>query len=202
MSRLSGLAAEDLAPELQAVLDFARETMGFTPNDVLTMARWPALLQAMAPLVAVIFSPGSTNMELKRLVVLVASAAGGCRYCTAHSAHGLAREGVSRDKLGAAWEFESSRLFSEAERPSLDYARAAAKTPSAVTDKIFARLRRNFSDQQILEITAVIALSGFLNRWNASLATTLEPAPLALAGEVLAGTGWSPGIHAPATRQD
>ena len=49
--------------------------------------------------------------------------------------------------------------------------------PSAVTDAVFERLREHYSDREILEITAVIALFGFLNRWNSTLATDLEALP-------------------------
>ena len=41
----------------------------------------------------------------------------------------------------------------------------------------------------------VICLFGWLNRWNDTLATTLEPSPLRFAQRHV-GDGWSPGKHA------
>jgi len=202
MTRIEPLAPEEFPAALQPVLDFARDTMGFTPNDVLTMARWPALLQAMAPMVGVIFSPGSVSMELKRFVATITSAAAGCQYCVAHNAHGMEQDGVAADKQAAIWEFDSNPLFSPAECAALSYARDAGQSPSAVTDTSFARLQEHFDAQQILEITAVIALFGFLNRWNASLGTTLEDQPLQFAQGSLATSVWSPGVHAPAGTTD
>ena len=186
MTRISPLPADELPDSLQPVLAFAQDTMGFTPNDVLTMARWPELLQAMAPIVGVIFSPGAVPMELKRLVATVTSAAAGCQYCVAHNALGLDQDGVSAGKQAA-----------DAERAALDYARAAGQSPSAVTDAGFARLRQHFNEREVLELTAVIALFGFLNRWNASLGTTLEALPLQFAEQQLEATGWSAGVHTP-----
>ena len=197
MTRISPLPVDELPDSLQPVLAFAQDTMGFTPNDVLTMARWPELLQALAPIVGVIFSPGAVPMELKRLVATVASAAAGCQYCVAHNALGLDQDGVSADKQAAIWEFDTHPVFSDAERAALDYARAAGQSPSAVTDSGFARLRQHFSEREILELTAVIALFGFLNRWNASLGTTLEALPLQFAEQQLEATGWSAGVHTP-----
>lgn len=197
MTRISPLPVDQIPAELQAVLEFAEQTMGFTPNDVLTMARWPELLQAMAPAVGVIFSPGAVSMELKRLVATITSAAAGCQYCVAHNALGMQQDGVAVDKQAAIWEFDTHEVFSDAERAALNYARAAAQTPSAVTEADFSRLKAHFNDREILELTAVIALFGFLNRWNAGLGTTLEATPLEFAERSLAATGWSAGVHEP-----
>jgi uncharacterized peroxidase-related enzyme len=202
MTRIEPLAPDDFPAALQPVLDFARDTMGFTPNDVLTMARWPALLQAMAPMVGVIFSPGSVSMELKRFVATITSAAAGCQYCVAHNVHGMQQDGVAADKQAAIWEFDTSPLFSTAERAALVYARDAGQSPAAVTDASFALLQAHFDAQQILEITAVIALFGFLNRWNAGLGTTLEDQPLQFARSSLDEAVWSAGVHAPAGTTD
>jgi alkylhydroperoxidase family enzyme len=182
MIRIAPLPPDQIPAEVRPVLEFAEQSMGFTPNDVLTMARWPELLQAMLPMVGVIFSPGAVPMELKRLVATIASAAAGCQYCVAHNALGLQQEGVAADKQAAIWEFDTH----------------AAQTPSAVTDADFTRLSEYFDDREILELTAVIALFGFLNRWNASLGTTLETLPMEFAETALGSRGWTAGVHDPA----
>ncbi len=197
MSRLEPQAPQDLPESMQAILQYAEQSMGFTPNDVLIMARWPELLQAMMGLVGVVFTPGRVSMELKRLVALITSAAGGCQYCVAHTAFGLQQDDVAPEKQAEIWAFETSTAFTEAERAALRYARGAGQSPSAVSDAEFADLKKFFDDQQILELAGVIGLFGFLNRWNASLATTLESAPLAHAEQALANTGWTAGSHAP-----
>jgi hypothetical protein len=58
-------------------------------------------------------------------------------------------------------------------------------------------LRSHFTDDQIVEIMAVIANFGFLNRWNDTMATELERSPLSWARERLAGRGWQVGKHRP-----
>ena len=50
-------------------------------------------------------------------------------------------------------------------------------SPNETTDADFADLKRHFDDDQVIEIVAVIAMFGFLNRWNSTLQTALEPAP-------------------------
>lgn len=166
-------------------MDQAAESMGFTPNDGLIMARRPALLKAVAELVGAAYSPGEVPLELKKLVAVVASAAAGCRYCTAHAGHGALRGGVDEKKLAAVWEYASSDLFSAAEKAALRLANSAALVPNAAADEDFAELQRYFSEDQVVELVAVIALFGFLNRWNSTLATDLEAAPAEVAERLL-----------------
>lgn len=185
MARIEPLARENVPAELLPILEFSEQVMGFTANDVLTMARWPALLQGLAPMVGAAYGPGEVSDELKRLVGFIASTAGGCRYCQAHTLHGAGETGTTAAKLAAAWEFETSELYTEAERAALRVARGGGSQPNGVTDEDFAVLRKHFNEQQILEIVAVIALFGFLNRWNETLATSLEAEPEQLATTVL-----------------
>lgn len=55
----------------------------------------------------------------------------------------------------------------------------AGLSANAVEDRHFDDLRRFYNDDQLAEIVAVIALFGFLNRWNDTLATDLEARPRA-----------------------
>jgi uncharacterized peroxidase-related enzyme len=176
------------------------QTVGFVPNSMLTMGHWPELLQAFSGLVGAISAGGSLPRELKQLVAFVSSNASGCRYCQAHTSHGAEKLGVSPDKIDAAFEFETSDLFDPAERAALRLARDASIVPSAVEDGHFEALREHFDDRQIIELVAQIALFGWLNRWNDTLATTLEAGPLSFGRDHLSPRGWAAGAHeAPGT---
>ncbi|MDX1649992.1 MAG: carboxymuconolactone decarboxylase family protein, partial [Myxococcota bacterium] len=101
----------------------------------------------------------------------------------------------------AADEFETHPAFDDRERAALALARDAAAHPPAVDDGHFEALRRHFDEDAIVELVAVIALSGFLNRFNDTMAKTLEDEPLAFARARLAASGWEPGAHAPGDRR-
>ena len=176
MSRIAPLTFEDLDAELQPLMSAGNEMMGFMPNDGLIMARKPAVLRAMHGLLESIYVPGSVPIELKELVGLMTSSASGCQYCQAHTEFGAFRAGIATDKIAAIWEYASHSLFSDMERAALDLARYAAMTPNGITDEQFENLRRYFDDEQIIELVSVIALFGFLNRWNSTLDTAIEPA--------------------------
>jgi uncharacterized peroxidase-related enzyme len=190
----------DHDPEVAELSKFFEGTLGFAPNSVLTMMRRPALARAFTALNrAVMSNDGRVGSELKRLIGHVASRAAGCRYCEAHTIRAAARFGAAeaRDtrRLDAVWSFRSSDLFDDAERAALEFACAAASVPGAVTPEIAAGLRHHWDDGEIVEITGVVALFGFLNRWNDAMATELE-APAAADGERwLAAQGWTRGKH-------
>lgn len=166
------------------------------PNSTLTMARHPALMKAFAALNATIMGEGQVSTGLKQMVASVVSNSAGCRYCHAHTSHVATRRGVDETKVGALWEFETSPLFSPGERAALRVARGAGVAPNAVTDEDMETLRSHYNDEQVVEIVAVIANFGFLNRWNDTMATQLEQSPLNWAQEHLSPQGWQPGKHA------
>ena len=188
------VARQDL-PEFEPLFQLAEGAMGFLPNSILTMARWPEMARAFTGLAGTINLGGKLPQELKRLVSFVASRAAGCVYCQAHTSHGVERAGVADEKIDAAFEFETSPLFSDAERAALRLARDAAQVPNEASAEHFEELRRHFDESEIVELVAVIALFGFLNRWNDTMATELEDAPEAFAERVLGGRGWSVGKH-------
>ena len=195
MARVPPLDPADV-PELAEVFAVKERSLGFVPNSALTMARWPELARAYGQLTAAIASAHRLPAGLANLVFLVASNAAGCMYCVAHSASkALGRLGTEPGKVEAVWEFETSPLFDDGERAALRLAAAAGVTPAAVTDEHFAGLRRHFDDDAIVEIVGVIAFSGFMNRWNATMGTELEAGPRRDAERHLGASGWHVGPH-------
>jgi alkylhydroperoxidase family enzyme len=195
MPRLPPLPIEH-TPELKEHFDFFVGTLGFVPNSVLTMQRKPKLVKALAALNGAAMDPqGEIDLGFRRLVGHFASKAAGCQYCMAHTVLGAKNFGVSEAKLAALWDYATSPLYTEAERVALEFAAAAAQVPNAVTDELFARLRRHWGESQIVELLGVIALFGFLNRWNDTMATPLEPVAATLGEHFLSRGGWKAGKH-------
>ena len=74
-----------------AIVELMRNTAGFFPNSYRVMARNPELTRAMRELALVVVYSGKVDIALKWLVGHVASRAAGCRYCSAHTANGVAK---------------------------------------------------------------------------------------------------------------
>lgn len=182
--------------ELKTLAEFFQTTLGFQPNSVLTMQRRPPIARAFIALnKAVMENHGQLTSELKRLVALVASANAGCRYCQAHASLAAQRFGATPERLASVWAFRDSPHFTEAERAAFELALAASSVPNAMDEALAQRVRAHWSEADIVEMMGVIALFGFLNRWNDTMATALEPAAKDHAANVLGPHGWQAGKH-------
>ena len=194
MTQISKKDRQEL-PALAPMLDMVEAGMGFVPNSMLTMAHWPELLGAFGGLGATILQTGDIEPELKQLIALVSSRASGCNYCQAHTSHSAHRAGAAEAKIAAAFEFEQSPLFSDRERVALRFGWHAAMQPNATEPSDLAALKQFFSEREVVEIVAVVSLFGFLNRWNDTMATELEPQAVEFGNRALAESGWNRGKH-------
>ena len=161
--------------ETQELVTFFNETLGFCPNSVLTMQKKPHLAQAFVNLnKAVMDNAGSISSEFKRIIAYISSNTAGCRYCQAHTIRAAERYGGEKERLEQAWDFENSSLFSEAEKVALRFTIAASSVPVSTSQELEQLLQHHWDETDILEIMSVIALFGYLNRWNDVMGTSLE----------------------------
>lgn len=79
------------------------------------------------------------------------------------------RLGVSDDKILALADYATSPLYSEAERVALEYADAMTLSGREVSDALFARLRRVYDDDALVELTAIIAWENASSKFNRAL---------------------------------
>ena len=187
----------DSDPELQQLIKFYEETLGFCPNSIKTMHHRPQIAYAFIEMnKAVMANHGRVTSALKRMIAYISSNTAGCRYCQAHAIRAAERYGAQQDQLENIWEYKTHPAFSEAERAALDFAFAASTVPNSVNDEIADKLREYWNEGEIVEITGVIALFGYLNRWNDSMGTEMESGAIESGEKLLSAKGWTPGKHA------
>jgi uncharacterized peroxidase-related enzyme len=172
-----------------------RRTRGFTPNSIMTMVRRPEIVRAFMALNQAVLYEGTVPRQTKMLVSLASSYAAGCLYCQSHMANLSSIYEAPDEKIAALWNFEESDLFSPAERAALRLAFKAGRQPNEATQADFDELKQHYDDGQIVEIVASIALFGYLNRWNDTMATALEPLAVDVAQRAIGPVGWEPGKH-------
>ena len=184
-------------PELQKLIAFYNETLGFCPNSVMTMHHRPIIATSFIEMnKAVMENKGRVTSGLKRLIGYISSYTAGCNYCQAHTIRAAERYGAEVNQLENIWEYKTHPSFSEAERVALDFAFAASVIPNVVNDEIADALRKHWDEGEIVEILGVIALFGFLNRWNDSMGTQMEIGAIESGNKFLKEKGWSVGKHA------
>lgn len=214
MAHVAPRSSEEM-PDLAPVFEGAKAAMGFVPNSMLTMAHIPQLPVAFSMLANVVFGgdlqpliermaklvPPHADAEqnlppdLVQLIAFATSAASGCLYCQAHTSHSAHRLGAEQAKLDDVLTAETSSNYSDAEKAVVALALAAGAVPNESNADHFTNLREHFSERQIVQIVAVIAMFGFLNRWNDTMATQLEAPPVEFAERALGAVGWQIGKH-------
>jgi len=130
------------------------------------MAHRPDVLKNFPPLYVSVMGPGSVERRIKALLYLACSYANRCAYCIAANIPGAQKAGVTEEELQALKQ-EWDDPFSERERAALHYARELTRTADASASR--AALSAHFSDEQIAEITLVISMANFTNRFNNGL---------------------------------
>ena len=142
------------------------------------MCRTPRFVKGLDQLASAVWDPASeVDAGLKRLVAYMCGRTHGSQYSMLHAAESAHAAGIDVAKINAVEEYRTSPLFTETERVTLDFAVAGASQPNAVTDELFDRMKKHWTETQIVEITTVVSINGFLNRWNDTVAPPLEQVP-------------------------
>jgi uncharacterized peroxidase-related enzyme len=182
--------------DLQKLIEFYNETLGFCPNSIKTMHHRPRIAYAFIEMnKAVMENKGRVSSALKRLLAYISSNAAGCRYCQAHAIRAAERYGAEKEQLENIWDYKTQPSFSVAEKAALDFALSSSVIPNAVTDEIAENLRKYWDEGEIVEMMGVIALFGYLNRWNDSMGTEMEDGAIESGEQFLANKGWIVGKH-------
>jgi alkylhydroperoxidase family enzyme len=79
------------------------------------------------------------------------------------------RAGATEAKIAEVATALTSELFDDRERTALEYAEAITFTDRKVTEELFARMRSHFSEPEIVELTAAVALENFRSKFNVAL---------------------------------
>ena len=77
--------------------------------------------------------------------------------------------GLTEEKILALADYAASPLYTDAEKVALLYADSMTITGREVTDELFARLREFYTDDAIVELTAVIAWENSSSKFNRAL---------------------------------
>ncbi len=115
------------------------------------------------------------DRTLKDLAVMAAAATIGCAWCLDFGYwEATMSHGVPADKIRAVPGWRDSELFTDLERLVLSYAEAMTATPPSVTDEMVEQLGKHFSEAELVELTAIIAVENLRSRMNSALGLTAQ----------------------------
>jgi 4-carboxymuconolactone decarboxylase len=130
-------------------------------------AHQPKMMIGMGRFNQAIRKGKTVDERIKNLVELKGAQMIGCEYCVDLGSQICRKSGLADEELLGLPTYRSSDLFNDREKAALDYAVAVMRTPVEMTDELFARMKEHFSDEQIVEITALLTLVN-LDRFNAA----------------------------------
>ena len=145
-------------------------TYGEVLEPGLLWARSPKVFAALALLYGA-FNRSSSPLEpaLRALVTVRVSQINHCAFCVDINSATLLKRGVAVEKLEALQDWRNSRLFSEIERVSLDYAEAMTHSERGVDNPLMERLKAQFDDDSVVELTGLIAFQNMSSKFNSAL---------------------------------
>src|SRR5437016_2039220 len=150
---------------------FAKETeaFGFVLNTTKIQEHTPGIMRAAKQLSAAVERSGLLAPQLLALIYLRVALINGCPFSIDIIASRGMRAGASETKIAEVTTALTSDRFDESEKTALEYAEAITFTDRKVTEELFARVRMHFSEAQIVELTAAVALENFRSKFNVAL---------------------------------
>ncbi|HUB04315.1 MAG TPA: carboxymuconolactone decarboxylase family protein [Solirubrobacteraceae bacterium] len=177
MARIQGVPQDQAGPMVKLVYWFMRRGMkkltgreaargsGIEPVEI--WAYQPKMLTGMGKFQGAVRKGHAVDERTKNLVELKGAQMIGCEYCLDLGSQICRNSGFSEDELLALPRYRASDLFTDREKTALDYAVGVMRTPVDVSDELFARMKEHFSDEQMVELTALLAVVN-IDRFNAA----------------------------------
>jgi AhpD family alkylhydroperoxidase len=177
MARIAGVSASDIDEDVALALRYTRSGLTeLTGRETERMieplelyAHLPGLLRGYGMMEQATAELSGLDRRLQALAQLKAATLTQCEYCIDLGSQISRRWGLSDAEMLALPSYQTSDLFSDRDRLVLDYAVGMSRTPVDVSDELFARLREQFDDAQLVELTHLIAVEDMRGRFNLAL---------------------------------
>jgi AhpD family alkylhydroperoxidase len=147
-----------------------KRTYGRILDPGLLWGRSPRVFAAVALLYGALDRRSSPLApSLRSLVTVRVSQINHCAFCVDINSATLAKRGVAMDKIEALGAWRDSSLFSPEERLALEYAEAMTITGAGVSEDLRRRLKNQWDDDAIVELTGLIGFQNLSSKFNAAL---------------------------------
>jgi AhpD family alkylhydroperoxidase len=169
MPRLQPIEKDKAPAEALAYYETDEERYGQVLNNTKLYAYNTPVLETMKAVAAGYAKTTELPLSLKSLVRVRIAVLNGCPFCAdLHSSIGM-KSGLDSTKIGGVARWESDPDLSERERLALEYADAVTLSDAEVSDELFERLRNEFSEAQLIELTFAIAVENLFSKFHNAL---------------------------------
>lgn len=168
MSRVAHVPSSALSAQDAEIYERFAGSYGPFRSQVAVFAHVPPAMRHMMSMLMELKAQRNIKWRYVELAIVVTSKLNRCHYCVAHHTEPLMVEGLSAATIDRLPETDSPEI-DEVDKLVVEYTIAVTQNAQRIRDSVFDRLRRHFSEAQIVELTLRIALCGFFNRFNDAL---------------------------------
>lgn len=169
MARISLIEPDNAPPEVKEI--YEKVLRGKPGNVQKALAQRPDVLKNFLPFYASVGK--SLDRRLYEMIYIRVSVLNDCHYCLQHHLASSKRAGLTPEDWRALKTGDYTR-FSEKEQAALAYTEKLTRAPYEVTDSDFAKLKKHFSDAEIVDLHLLIGLANLTNRFTGPLGLELE----------------------------
>jgi uncharacterized peroxidase-related enzyme len=169
MARIALIENESATPEVKEI--YEKALRGKPGNAQKALAHRPEMLKNFLPFYASVGR--SLDRKLYEMIYLCVSFINGCNYCQQHHVASSKRVGLTPEDWRALKDGNYAR-FTEKEQSALAYAEKLTRTPQGITDADFEKLKKHFSDAEIVDLHLLVGLTNLTNRFTDPLGLEVE----------------------------
>ena len=174
MARVSAVPYASLAPDIRDIVQTYGTEYGPFGNQAQVLSHVPPAAHHLAAMLIELKQRSGITWRYIELAVVCVSKINACDYCVAHHSPHLRVSGLSESGLDRLLDYQDHPELDDIDKLVVEYTIAVTNNAGRVRDNMFVRLRENFTEAQIVELTLRIGLCGFFNRFNDALMIEIE----------------------------
>ena len=169
------LTKEQAPAELHKIFDQLQKDIGKIPNIFGVVARFPAALKTLIQFYDAVMNQGNIDAKFKELAYLKTSIINECEYWTRTHTASAKQAGVTDKQIQELGFYRHSDAFDDKEKTIIRFADIVTRGATAVDPTVLDYVGKYNSEDEIVELTMVIALANLVNRINETLQVELDP---------------------------
>lgn len=141
-----------------------KKSSGKVPKWMRVMANCDDILIGFFTLFKATMDDAPVNKMLKWKIAYRVSEKNKCDFCISVADKMLKTFGIKDEDIA-----QLNSQLDEKEQVAMEYAEASTEHAYKIDQSIFQKMKKYYTDEQIIEITSVVGLFNFINRFNDSL---------------------------------
>jgi uncharacterized peroxidase-related enzyme len=169
LAHIALIEPEQASPEVKEI--YEQKLKGKPGNVQKAMAHRPEMLKNFLPFYVSVGR--SLDRKLYEMIYLRVSMINECHYCLQHHLASSKRTGITPEDWALLKEGNFSHCTPK-ERIALEYAERLTRNPHSITEDDFPELQKHFSDEEIVDLHALVGLANLTNRFTDPLGLEVE----------------------------